>query len=772
MRLELEPTTTFPLTVVDNTNVSNTSWNFESLLKKGVAAAQSGDRDQARKLLSQATAINPSSEDAWMWLASISDYPEELLAFLNRVLEINPENEKAADWRTQTNSLLAKTFVQRALAARNEGSVEHVRQFLDAALAHDSESETAWYWKASVADSDDEKLELFARVLAINPDNIEAADAVQSIREGRVRDLLNAAEELLVNGNASEATAMIEHLVENENPETRERALLVMAAATGSDEEKVEFYSRVLEVNPSNSTAQEAVNSIERSRSDAAFADAKAAAATGDRAHALEVLEELVEQSPDFVDGWLLMSHLRSELDQKVEALERALEIDPENVAARSGLAFLALTFGTSNKSEDPGPAEPVFASAEEQLAVVADIDTTDEPNPALESEPVGSPMLNDPVEFAFGRTEETMNVEASEVSDKTEFALEATSAEAVEEFPAQPEFDEAPYHLESPRSVEDIFGPVNFEADPAGETVERLSPFADKVLEDSEFAEEVSSFERVDETSDNTDSIESGPSELGDAPGLAAVQNCPFCLAENDSQSFECSGCGATLTLSDIEKLLSGTSADRETLQHAVTEMEAQWNSREFTEAELTALGLGHMNLGNAENGFRYLQEASRLNPNNVILAGHVNTIAIRLDEKRRQSEAFEAMPKGKTILVVDDSPTVRKLISGKLEKSGHHVVCAVDGVDALAKMEEGMPDLVLLDITMPRMDGYEVCKQIRSNPENKNLPVVMISGKDGFFDKVRGRMAGTTGYVTKPFGPETLMKALETYLLPDEAE
>jgi len=68
-----------------------------------------------------------------------------------------------------------------------------------------------------------------------------------------------------------------------------------------------------------------------------------------------------------------------------------------------------------------------------------------------------------------------------------------------------------------------------------------------------------------------------------------------------------------------------------------------------------------------------------------------------------------------------------------------------------------------------MPKMDGYEVCKRIRNNPEARELPVVMISGKDGFFDKVRGRMAGSTGYVTKPFGPETLMKALETYLLPE---
>ena len=194
---------------------------------------------------------------------------------------------------------------------------------------------------------------------------------------------------------------------------------------------------------------------------------------------------------------------------------------------------------------------------------------------------------------------------------------------------------------------------------------------------------------------------------------------------------------------------------------------MEAQWNLREFDQKEMAELALGHFNLRNFESGMKYLSEASRLNPNDVILAGHLNTLAIRLEEIRQRDEVHESMAKGKTILVVDDSPTVRKLISGKLEKAGHAVVCAVDGVDGLAKIAEQVPDLVLLDITMPRMDGYEVCKQIRLSPTAKDIPVVMISGKDGFFDKVRGRIAGTTGYITKPFGPETLMKALETYLV-----
>ncbi len=117
------------------------------------------------------------------------------------------------------------------------------------------------------------------------------------------------------------------------------------------------------------------------------------------------------------------------------------------------------------------------------------------------------------------------------------------------------------------------------------------------------------------------------------------------------------------------------------------------------------------------------------------------------------------------RTILVVDDSPTVRKLIAIKLEKEGHRVVPAVDGKDALAKLNDVTPDLILTDITMPRMDGYQLCKLVRSDETTKHVPVIMLSGKDGFFDKVRGRMAGSTAYITKPFEPETLLKVVNDH-------
>lgn len=99
-------------------------------------------------------------------------------------------------------------------------------------------------------------------------------------------------------------------------------------------------------------------------------------------------------------------------------------------------------------------------------------------------------------------------------------------------------------------------------------------------------------------------------------------------------------------------------------------------------------------------------------------------------------------------------------------LESRGYTVVVACDGVDGLAKMQEGRPDLILSDITMPRLDGYQFCKVIKSNKETKNIPVIMLSGNDGLFDKVRGRMAGSANYITKPFEPNNLVKEIEKFV------
>jgi twitching motility two-component system response regulator PilG len=121
-------------------------------------------------------------------------------------------------------------------------------------------------------------------------------------------------------------------------------------------------------------------------------------------------------------------------------------------------------------------------------------------------------------------------------------------------------------------------------------------------------------------------------------------------------------------------------------------------------------------------------------------------------------------------TILVVDDSPTIRKVVSLILSRRGFEVLVAENGLEALAQMNTTMPSLIFLDITMPRMDGYQLCKIIRNKAQTKTIPIVMLTAKDGFFDKVKGRMAGASGYITKPFNAPQLLDAVDKYLIKPE--
>jgi twitching motility two-component system response regulator PilG len=112
--------------------------------------------------------------------------------------------------------------------------------------------------------------------------------------------------------------------------------------------------------------------------------------------------------------------------------------------------------------------------------------------------------------------------------------------------------------------------------------------------------------------------------------------------------------------------------------------------------------------------------------------------------------------------VLVVDDSNTIRRSAEMFLKQGGHEVLVAEDGYDALGKVVDFEPHLVFCDILMPRLDGYQTCTIIKRNPRFANVPVVMLSSKDGVFDKARGRMAGAQDYLTKPFTKEQLLQAV----------
>lgn len=115
--------------------------------------------------------------------------------------------------------------------------------------------------------------------------------------------------------------------------------------------------------------------------------------------------------------------------------------------------------------------------------------------------------------------------------------------------------------------------------------------------------------------------------------------------------------------------------------------------------------------------------------------------------------------------VMVIDDSNTIRRSAEIFLKSSGCQVILAEDGFDALAKISNEHPDLIFVDIMMPRLDGYQTCSLIKRNARYKTTPVIMLSSKDGLFDRARGRMVGSDQYLTKPFTQETLLEAVQVY-------
>jgi twitching motility two-component system response regulator PilG len=118
-----------------------------------------------------------------------------------------------------------------------------------------------------------------------------------------------------------------------------------------------------------------------------------------------------------------------------------------------------------------------------------------------------------------------------------------------------------------------------------------------------------------------------------------------------------------------------------------------------------------------------------------------------------------------GLRVMVIDDSKTIRRTAETLLKKEGCEVVTATDGFEALSKIADHQPQVVFVDIMMPRLDGYQTCALIKNNQMFKSIPVIMLSSKDGLFDKARGRVVGSDEYLTKPFTRDELLTVIRKY-------
>ncbi|MEZ5308145.1 MAG: response regulator [Pyrinomonadaceae bacterium] len=785
------------------------SSEVEQMLRDGIAMAQNGERAEARTLLLRVTEDDPKNENAWLWLASISEYPEELLVFLNNVLAINPENERALEWAKATKALIAKTFVQRGIEAAKEKQTKFAKQCFLQAIVHDAESELAWLWLASVSESVEEKMSHLHKVLSINPENENAMTSLKLARENAAKANLKKANAAAIAGDKGRANDVLAEII-NDAPNF-EDAWMLKAHLADSIIDKLNAFKRVLEINPNNPVAKanidslksfvgsvgefhnEEENAVEESvqeaveetpaefeaRADEQFEVAEPEAVV--EQHEEEPAMEMAAESEDPAQ----LEAAREEAQQE-EPVEAAEEVDFESTAEM--MPFEA----EAEHVEESVPYEEVAENleAEEAVELQADFDAEDDADEvSLEFDAEEAPV----VEVQAAVAEEAVSEIAEDVKFEGESEVE-TQEEAHVEVDHSYEFaDFQPEAVENNEYEAEAAEPLEEEAE-AQEMAAESEPAAENVYQfesnDGFSAEEEEvmhepghvEFEVVEESNEEDGYFEKANAGFEPAmpafegnhdfspelPGQNAhrISECPYCGTENDNQAFACHGCKALFTISDAEVLLSHDKADSGVISEALQRMESDKSLRGVDAASLKAMGIGYLNLKDYKKGVEYLQEAVQKDPEDVVLASQLDSLAIRLAEVEEHERNHDTPVAAKRILVVDDSPTVRKLISGKLEKSGHEAICAVDGMDALAKINEVIPDLILLDITMPRMDGYQVCKLIRSNEATKDVPVVMISGKDGFFDKVRGRMAGTSNYITKPFGPETLMKTVKEYI------
>lgn len=242
----------------------------------------------------------------------------------------------------------------------------------------------------------------------------------------------------------------------------------------------------------------------------------------------------------------------------------------------------------------------------------------------------------------------------------------------------------------------------------------------------------------------------EPAPAEQAEPEAGAAQASswaCPLCLEASAYPMRKCPCCKAILGVGTIEDYAANKGANEELLLEAVRRFEQMSRHADSHDVRLN-LALAYLNMNRSAEALPHLRKALSMNGANPALARLAESLATR-----------------KLVVAVDDSLTVRKIVSITLERLGYRVITAKEGGEALAVAAEVRPDLILLDITMPGMDGYQVCKAIKQNPATKRIPVVMLSGKDGFFDKVKGRLAGATDYITKPFQEATLAEAVRKY-------
>jgi len=263
-----------------------------------------------------------------------------------------------------------------------------------------------------------------------------------------------------------------------------------------------------------------------------------------------------------------------------------------------------------------------------------------------------------------------------------------------------------------------------------------------------------------------------------GDMVNAEKIQRCPFCWCPMDIKNLKCPYCQTYRSFN--ERIFTSTKTSNYKILTQAINRYAKVTARENNPMAHFYLGMAYLNLGQWEKGLDHQHKTVKLAPGISVYSNQLRKLMSHLasrqstceDENIKKetesvlgSESLIGRSKNK-ILVVEDSPTTRKVITITLSQHGYDAIEARDGLEALSRLNEASPDLILLDIILPKMDGYKVLSIIKASPEFKDIPVIMLTSKDGFLNKAKGKFSGSSAYLTKPFDPEELIETIENHL------
>jgi twitching motility two-component system response regulator PilG len=474
-----------------------------------------------------------------------------------------------------------------------------------------------------------------------------------------------------------------------------------------------------------------------------------AAAKAGDKAQTRRLLREVTVLDPNNETAWLWLAGVAESPQEALDCLRRVLEINPGNDSARDGIKAARLQAAVAEaKAGNKAVARRYLLEVTEQ-------------DPCNETAWL---WLAGMADSPHGMTSCLQKVLA--INPKNEQALRGMTAAQLQAAVAEAQAG----NQAAARRLLQAFT----EKEPTNETAWHwLATVAESPQEAAKC------WGRVLEINPNNEAAKRGLEACQPPPPPAPPPwQCPLC-GQTGEETNQCRACGAILTLEPPEVYLANQDAQPKQLRDAIAEYEtlvpkSQSGNNQERQPDFAVyyyLSIAHLNLREFDKAVVHLQAAAKQRPDDTALLAHLDRLSryrpAPATPERKASEVNKAASQPR-ILIVDDSPTVRKLVTMTMEKNGYQVTAAANGYEATDRLLKNLPDLILLDISMPGIDGYQVCKLIKGNRETAAIPVVMLSGKDGFLDRIRGRMAGFTASITKPFKPEILVQVVKKYCRP----